>query len=426
VQVKRLDHLKIIKTPNNFTNYIFISKNIYRKENIQIFAFVESEKNYLFFENKGIYKKTEDGNYKYTFFSREIIFQNDNINESKNKLLLEGSNFPFSKKRMRDLMFNQYPSCDDDKSGNGCIGKINEPNCETNIGIIGGYYTEEEYGGTGNWSLINRWDANTNIHSAIINIYKREKKKTKSNLSFEDWILENAYDLFSNDGIYTEELVDIAKDYFDKGIKNESFAKNIIEKIYDLDKTKENIDYKLYNYCGGAINDTLYGQDIVLELENNEPIYFQVKPFKLDDIGYFEDDDRGFYYGVKSYNQHNKYKMDYVDIIIYVNTSTDEYVMFRNDYNKIITTSSTNYSGPKFTINYYEEPIKTNISFELNKSDIKSSSKKLLQRDEEKLISLYQERLNYFRNKLKELGISEDLSEGIKKYKFELMKLLSQ
>ena len=118
--------------------------------------------------------------------------------------------------------------------------------------------------------------------------------------------------------------------------------------------------------------------------------------------------------------------MDYVDIIIYVNTSTDEYVMFRNDYNKIITTSSTNYGGPKFTINYYEEPIKTNISFELKKSDIKSSNKKLLQRDKEKLINLYKERIQFFKEKLKELGISEDLSEGIKKYKFELMKLLSQ
>ena len=32
--------------------------------------------------------------------------------------------------------------------------------------------------------------------------------------------------------------------------------------------------------------------------------------------------------------------MDYVDIIIYVNTSTDEYVMFRNDYNKIIVDES--------------------------------------------------------------------------------------
>ena len=416
--------------------YVFKSKNKYDVRNIQIFAFIYNRNNYILFNNNATPTPIENNSnfkYSYTFKEDEIMKKEGNLflkklteSKRKNRLLLEDSNFPFSKKRMRDLMFNQYPSCDDDKSGNGCIGKINEPNCETNIGIIGGYYTEEEYGGTGNWSLINRWDANTNIHSAIINIYKREKKKTKRNLNLEDWILENAYDLFSNDGIYTEELVDIAKDYFDKGIKNESFAKNIIEKIYDLDKTKENIDYKLYNYCGGAINDTLYGQDIVLELENNEPIYFQVKPFKLDDIGYFEDDDRGFYYGVKSYNQHNKYKMDYVDIIIYVNTSTDEYVMFRNDYNKIITTSSTNYSGPKFVINYYEEPLKTNISFELKKGTTLSSEKKLLRRDKEKLVKYYQDRIQFFQDKLKDLGISEELSEGIKQCKIQLLKLLTQ
>jgi Fe-Mn family superoxide dismutase len=92
IQVKRLDHLEIIKTPNNYTNYVFISKNIYRKENIQIFAFVESEKNYLFFENKGVYKKTNDGYYKYTFFNREKIFTND-ISESKIKFTINKPQF---------------------------------------------------------------------------------------------------------------------------------------------------------------------------------------------------------------------------------------------------------------------------------------------------------------------------------------------
>lgn len=405
--------------------------------------FVNSPKDFIYFDfNEKNAKRDDNGKqatYRYTYTFKQpkkvycdinklyTIKLNENYTPIKNKKILnEDARFtlPMTDSELRKLIQAQYKPCESepDPLKNGCIGQINTDDCKTNVGIIGGDYIEQKYGGTGNWSLINRWDANDNIHKLIAKIYKRDTKKVLGSIS-TDWLETNAFDLFSNNGKYTSELADKGIEYFKKGFESESSAKKIIQQVWNLDELNNNIDYKLYNNCGGSIDDTIYGQDIILEL-NGEKYFFQVKSFKDNEIKYYQDSDRGFYYGVESYKKHTSYKMDKVDIILYINTSKNQYILFRNDYRKIITTANLYY--PPYIINYYEKPIATNMQFTLQNVDKPLPEKKLLSSNKENLIAFYKERLDFFKQKLKELGYSEDINEQIKTYKRKLIKLLTE
>jgi hypothetical protein len=65
----------------------------------------------------------------------------------------------------------------------------------------------------------------------------------------------------------------------------------------------------------------------------------------------------------------------------------------------------------------------TNI--ELMTPQLKGKTNPRLEKDKDQLIKLYQERMSYYKNKLKELGINdENISEAIRFYKNKINKLL--
>jgi hypothetical protein len=442
---------------NGQVKYIFKSKNIYKPENINVFGFIDNIKNYVFFDfdkaeikDEGLESKER---YSYIFDSSSIKIKSDrlylskiNLTESitKRELLNEAkSDFP-NYKTMRSIIQSVYDKCDSnnpfDGWVNGCKGDLNIPECgPTNIGIIGGKYTEERYGGKGNWSLVNRWDANSNVHSEIEKIYKEEAekyktgKKVKYPISLRQWIDENKVRLFSNDGEWIDRLAKISIENFEQGLKNEEYGRDMINLAFGLDRYKQDIEYKINFNCGGSVADTKKGQDIVLKFENEEPIYFQIKPIKEGYVKIFNSD-RGKYYRVASWHEHTKYKEENVDLIVYVNQENKEYIIFDNDFSKIITTPNSNYKRnnlegdiniPKY-IYYYEEPRKTNITnIPIIEPTPKTNIKPRLEKDKDQLIKLYQERMAYYKNKLKELGINdENISEAIRFYKNKINKLL--
>jgi hypothetical protein len=346
---------------------------------------------------------------------------------------------------MRSIIQSVYNKCDSNNPTegwvNGCKGDLNIPECgPTNIGIIGGDYTEERYGGKGNWSLVNRWDANSNVHSEIEKIYKEEAEKFKTenkikkySISLRQWIDENRVELFSNDGKWIDRLAKISIQNFQEGLKNEEYGRDMINLAFGLDKYKQDIEYKINFNCGGSVADTKKGQDIVLQFKDEKPIHFQIKSMKEGHVKLFNSD-RGKYYRVASWYEHTKYKEENVDLIVYVNQENKEYIIFDNDFSKIITTPNPNYKRnnlegdvniPKY-IYYYEEPFKTNMTnIELMTPQLKGKTNPRLEKDKDQLIKQYQERMSYYKNKLKELGINdENISEAIRFYKNKINKLL--
>jgi hypothetical protein len=443
---------------NGQVKYIFKSKNKYTPQNINIFAFIDSIKNYVFFDFKNVQVKDEGldvkERYSYIFDPSSIKFKSNNLYLSKidltesitkKELLNEiKSEFP-SKTTMRNIIKKAYRPCSDyspiEGWSIGCLTTINNEDCETNEGIVGGKYTEGQYGGIGTWSLINRWDTNSSVHNEIKKIYEEEegKKSTKKSQSLINdltdhlklWIHDNRFELFSNNGKWVDRLAKISVENFQEGKKNEEYGKRVIENIFNLDTNKENKDYKLNFYCGGSKNDTIKGQDLVLQYTGDKPIHFQIKPFSINQIKMF-DSERGKYYRMASWNVHDKYKEENVDAIIYVSRETDEYIVFDNDHSKILTISNSNFHksnekgdiGIPFYIFYYEEPIKTNITLELQKS-IQRDIHPRLQRNKEQLINQYKDNIKFYQNKLKELGIDDiNITETIRYYKNKLKSLL--
>jgi len=174
---------------NGETIYVFKSKNKYTTHNVQIFGFVKDENEHIFFDfepskieikDNGVQSKER---YSYIFKSNSLKFKSNTLNlkklftesMTKKELLNEAkSNFP-NYRSMRSMIQSVYfqNKCNGNNWVDGCFGNINIPECgDTNNGIIGGKYTEGQYGGKGLWSLINRWDANGNVHSEIEKIYK--------------------------------------------------------------------------------------------------------------------------------------------------------------------------------------------------------------------------------------------------------------
>lgn len=345
----------------------------------------------------------------------------ENINVKKilkeNKKTLT---FPLKPKQIKELINSQYKDCSEVGSDEGCKGKIETKKCTTNEGVIGGKYSEKIYGGDSMWSIINRFDTNSKVHKEIILIWN---EKTNGEVDLGKWIKDNSYDLFSNNGQYTKRLVDINSETIIKGKENEDFSKEIIRKIYKLDPLEEGVTYELYEHCSGDINDREKGQDIVLIIGEDEPIYFQVKPFNIGSIKLYDGGERGFYYKIETWNNHNKYKEENVDVMVYVNKSTDKYIMFRNDYSRILTISNPN-RYPPFFIYYYEEPLSTNLELQPEQEKRLQTQKKQIKRDVSQDIQFYKNRIKYFEEKIKELGGSIDLNEMVKYYKKELQKLI--
>jgi ferritin-like protein len=208
------------------------------------------------------------------------------------------------------------------------------------------------------------------------------------------------------------------------GKENESYAMKIIKEIYNLKPEEEGITYELYEHCSGDINDRKKGQDIVLKFPNEEPIYFQIKPFLEGDIEFYDSGERGYYFKVASWHNQSKYKGDNVDVIMYVDRTTNRYIMFRNDHNRMITVGNSK-KYPPFFIYYYEMPLKSNFKLEMKQETPKTPVKKTTKKDTEKEAEFFKERIQYFQDKLKELGYGESINEVVKFLNSKYQKIIN-
>lgn len=337
------------------------------------------------------------------------------LNENKKQ-----STFPLTPKQTRDLIASQYQGCFNQQYKYGCIGKIEKRKCTTDVGILGGDFSEKKYGGESQWSIINRFDTNYSVHNEIQKIWMEE---TEGLEDFKTWIKNHAYDLFSNDGMYTERLVDINKEIIEIGHQNEDYAKKIIREYYGLKLESEGIEYELYEHCSGDVNDRKKGQDLVLVIKGSEKVYFQVKPFDSNQVVLYDGGDRGYYFVVPSSFPSTKYKSENVDVLVFVDRANDKFMMFRNDPGRVSTLTNPKYV-PKYLIYFYELPLKSNFKVPLTKEPIRTPIKNTIGRDVKKEIEYYKDRIKYFEDKIKELGGSTELTDMVESYKKELSKII--
>lgn len=329
--------------------------------------------------------------------NREII--DENYNQTKIGL---------SPKQIRTLISSVYSKCNNRKNPNGCIGSIKTEDCITSEGVIGGRYTEGDYGGIGNWSIINRFDTNSRVHDKILEIYQSEG--VDKNLQL--WVNRNAKNLFGDNGKYTQSLVDVNSKTIQAGRKNENFAKSKIIEVFNLKPEDEGITWFVYERCAGDTRDRKYGQDLDVKVDG-VLYHYQVKPTLVNLVKKI-DSERGFYYKIPSFHKQTKYKEDKVDVIVYVDEPKGKFIMFRNDYSKIQTLASNQYNGPKFDIFYYEEPMGSNIDFNIEKEKQNIIPKPKLERNKEIIAQEYQKRIKYLQDKLKDLGYDNNINEVVK------------
>jgi len=163
------------------------------------------------------------------------------------------------------------------------------------------------------------------------------------------------------------------KTTIEKGNNTENVAKNILSKLYPNATIKQ--------HCAGDERDRKLGQDFDVVM-NSMSHYFQIKPIKVSDIKKY-DSERGFYYEIPSYYNSKKYSEDNVDAIMYVDMVEKKYIIFHNDYSKILTITKKVFNPklPPYSIFYYEEPIHTNMNIQLSDNlkvrDIKPGLKQI-------------------------------------------------
>jgi hypothetical protein len=378
---------------------------------------------YLKYQNKrDEYIKKFWNNVNWEFVNELYLSRTKNLNESltEDSILSEAKEvFPLTSKSFRSLINDAYPKCEGLKHTNGCLGKIETEQCKTDEGIIGGKYTEQNYGGIGNWSIINRFDTNSSVHKEIQKIWSEE---TNSSENFRTWITNNIGELVGDEGRFTERLVNLNVQTIVDGRANEDYAKSVLISSFKLNPEEEGLTWNIIERCAGDVRDRKLGQDFDVVVDNVS-YYIQVKPIdykKIEKIG----SERGYYYKVPSWHYHSKYTESNVDVILYVDRPKEKFVMFRNDFARIQTVANPT-TFPKFFVIYYENPLKTNMDFEVIVEPDKVESKPKLARDTQKEIEYYRERIQYYKDKLRELGDSENITEMIKYYNQELYQLIN-
>lgn len=343
-------------------------------------------------------------------------FNNSNIITEEKKLPA----FPYTAKQTRTLIYSQYVGCYNKQFKYGCLGKIEKQKCNTSLGVLGGDFAENKYGGNSNWSIINRFDTNGSVHKEIIRIWREETQETED---LATWIKEHAYDLFSNEGMYTERLASINSSVITEGNLNEDYAKQIIMEQYNLDPLKNGMTYELYESCSGDKNDIKKGQDIILNLlDKNESIFYQVKPFDSNNVMLYGGGERGLYFVVPSRYKTNRYKSENVDVFVFVDREQKKYMMFRNDKSRILTISNPN-RYPEYLNYFYELPLKSNFKVPESEEPITTPIKTSLERDKDKEVQYLKDRIKVLSQKIKELGGSVDIESLLEHYQKELKKI---
>ena len=222
----KTNRLKIMSTPNQDNPLM----NVIKDGGYPLLGLDLWEHSYyLKYQNKkDEYIKKFWNNVNWEFVNELYLSRTKNINESltEDSILSEAKEiFPLASKSFRSLINNTYPKCEGLKHTNGCLGKIETEQCKTDEGIIGGKYTEQNYGGIGNWSIINRFDTNSSVHKEIQKIWSEE---TNSVENFRTWITNNIGELVGDEGRFTERLVNLNVQTIVDGRANEDYAKSVL------------------------------------------------------------------------------------------------------------------------------------------------------------------------------------------------------
>ena len=207
--------------------------------------------------------------------------------------------------------------------GEGNWGKKEDPdnNCFTGFGVLGVYQqNEKEKNG---WSLINRFDTNTLIHTKLKKWYDEDKS---NELSLINWIQENKFKLFGyfdDNGSINEtlrELIDLVRITVGAGDRNEELVFDTLEYFFGNKLT-------LNRYCPGHVEDREKGRDIRIVSPSGSEYYLQVKPFS--EINYYHHDSY-FFYRINSTSKLREYGERNVNIYAFANSKTNEVYLFKN------------------------------------------------------------------------------------------------
>lgn len=239
----------------------------------------------------------------------------------------------------------------------GKWGSIQDPdnNCETGEGVIGVYPHLE---GQDNWSILNRFDTNTKVRDRIEELFKSQNPDEEVNTkSLSNFIEINKKDLFAVAGKYTEELVQLNRKTIESGNRNEKFAIEVLQKYFENRAI-------IKRFCSGDIRDTKKGMDISVEIGGSS-FYVQVKPFE-EIKSYVDEDNADTYFRLKTSYDPTKYSEKNVDIILFVNFESQQYILFSNNRSKIV-------AKPNNLVNFYESYLLTNIEFKTHYKKRKTS-----------------------------------------------------
>jgi hypothetical protein len=253
----------------------------------------------------------------------------DNINESFGKQ----DSLPAFIRHQLELIYKPL----------GMWGKAPNPNddCETNTGVIGIFpHSENDV-----WSILNRFDTNSKVREKMHQIFLQSSPIDVSQRAFENWIEENRDNLFGPDGKYTKELVDLNIITVESGNKNEEYAVDILKKRFP--------DVPVKRYCSGDVRDTKKGIDITVEHPSGN-FNIQVKPFI--NINSYVEPDGDTFFEVKTYLDVNKYSERNVNVFMFVDSTNQKFILFKNKKNKIG-------QMPYKVVRFYEPPLYTNMTF---------------------------------------------------------------
>ena len=226
---------------------------------------------------------------------------------------------------VQTILKKVYPKCSpeiirdynpDTRIESPCYGKIETDLCKTNYGVIGGKYAVSQRGGTGEWSVVNWFDANTRISDKILEFYEKYNSK---NYDLKTWFNVMGKTLFGDEGKFTESLANIVlnpktkKGTLDRGIERERIAIEIFN--------SKNKNSQITQFCDGDTRDKYKGQDMFVT-EDGDSKYVQVKP--TVDLYESKDESGNIVYVFKS---KNKYDQNNIQIFAFIDNQNN-YIFF--------------------------------------------------------------------------------------------------
>ena len=226
---------------------------------------------------------------------------------------------------VQTMLKKVYPKCSpeiirnynpDTRIESPCYGKIETDLCKTNYGVIGGKYAVSQRGGTGEWSVLNWFDANTRISDKILEFYEKYNSK---NYDLKTWFNVMGKTLFGDEGKFTESLANIVlnpktkKGTLDRGIEREKIAIEIFN--------SKNKNSQITQFCDGDTRDKYKGQDMFVT-EDGDSKYVQVKP--TIDLYESKDENGNIVYVFKS---KNKYDPNNIQIFAFIDNQNN-YIFF--------------------------------------------------------------------------------------------------